>query len=311
MEDYKNIGKKMYRMDHPREVRRYLVFLGRTVWHHRRMRQLAAFFRANAFRRELADIYPFVYEQPQRAFFYHRSTFAERAELLEQHFSFLETHMREDVILDIYRGNDRLLWEDELEGEPLRLVLYYIPGQRKEGLLSVTLRLGERPLYQMIFWIQQDGGEWCLYIGAMQGPRGADGRDVIKRITKKCHAYRTKNLILHATQDVARALGLRHIYAVTNEGYYANNHVRTNRKLKTNFGDFWAESGGIPASDPRFYELPLTEHRKTMEEIPTRKRANYRKRYALLDEIDAAIAAHMKALMREAPAGGAAPADEA
>ena len=33
----------------------------------------------------------------------------------------------------------------------------------------------------------------------------------------------------------------------------------------------------------------MTEYRKTMEEIPTRKRSNYRKRYALLDEIDASI----------------------
>ena len=35
-----------------------------------------------------------------------------------------------------------------------------------------------------------------------------------------------------------------------------------------------------------------------MEEVPTRKRANYRKRYALLDEVDASIADHVKDLMK-------------
>jgi uncharacterized protein VirK/YbjX len=76
---------------------------------------------------------------------------------------------------------------------------------------------------------------------------------------------------------------------VTNDGYYAMNHVRRDRKLKTNFSDFWAESGGTPCEDKRFYELPLTEYRKSMEEVPTRKRANYRRRYMLMDEIDEAI----------------------
>lgn len=42
----------------------------------------------------------------------------------------------------------------------------------------------------------------------------------------------------------------------------------------------------------------MTEYRKTMEEVPTRKRANYRKRYALLDEVDAAIENKIKSLLR-------------
>ena len=128
-----------------------------------------------------------------------------------------------------------------------------------------------------------------MWIGAMQGPNMEDSKEIIKKVTKRCHAYRTKNLILHAAQEVAKALGLEQIYAVTNYGYYAMNHIRRDRKLKTSFSDFWAESGGTPCEDTRFYELPLTEYRKSMEEVPTRKRANYRKRYALLDEIDTAI----------------------
>ena len=42
----------------------------------------------------------------------------------------------------------------------------------------------------------------------------------------------------------------------------------------------------------------MTEYRKTMEEIPTRKRSNYRKRYALLDEVDAAIAVNIQSLLK-------------
>ena len=38
--------------------------------------------------------------------------------------------------------------------------------------------------------------------------------------------------------------------------------------------------------------------RKTMEEISTHKRAVYRRRFALLDEVDAVIAEHVKKLMK-------------
>ncbi|SFT66653.1 hypothetical protein SAMN02910356_01548 [Selenomonas sp. GACV-9] len=291
MESFTSLGKKIYNMSNPREARRCAVFVARCWLNYGRMKKIDAFYQQNEMRRELAEIYPFVYEQPQRAFFYNKSNFAERMRLLQEHFTFLEQKIRPEVLLDIYRENDQILWENEHEGEPLRLVIYYEPGQRKEGLLSVILRLGEKPLYQMIFWIQKDPqGEWAAYIGAMQGPNMDNAKDVIKKITKQCHAYRTKNLILHATQEVVRNLGVKHLYAVTNYGYYANNHVRMDRKLKTDFSEFWQESGGTACGDERFYELPLVEYRKTMDEVPTRKRAVYRRRFALLDEIDQSIA---------------------
>ena len=186
----------------------------------------------------------------------------------------------------------------------MNLVLCAESGQRKEGLAAVMFNLpGEVPVYQILFWIARDelinrDGQWAMWLGAMQGPNVDDAKDLVKRITKRCHAYRTKNLILYAAQSVARNFGVEKIFAVTNEGYYANNHVRRDRKLKTSFSDFWLEVGGTPTSDERFFELPLTEVRKTVEEIPSHKRAQYRRRFALLDELDATIADKLRSFRR-------------
>ena len=117
-------------------------------------------------------------------------------------------------------------------------------------------------------------------------------------MTKRAHRFRTKNLILFMAQAVARALGVRRIFAVSNAGYYANNHVRRDRKLKTDFGAFWEEVGGHLTEDIRFYELPLTLHRKTIEEVPARKRAVYRRRFQMLDEIDEEIEKQMQKILR-------------
>jgi hypothetical protein len=296
---YIDIGRKIYNMQNPREVHRFVVFAIRCLLHPFRMKRLEKFFHSTPLMEKIAAEYGFVYEQPTRAFFYNKSTFSERATLVEEHMEYLAEHVKEQDFLDLYAKKEKLLWQSTDEGAGLRLVLSYHPGQRKEGLLSLVLSCDEGELYQMIFWIAKDRQrEWSLWIGAMQGPNMENAREIIKKVTKRCHAYRTKNLILHVTQEIARALRLKHIYAVTNYGYYANNHIRRDRKLKTDFSQFWQESGGTPCKDLRFFELPLKEYRKTMEEIPTRKRANYRKRFQMLDEIDESILVRMKRLMK-------------
>ena len=248
MLDYISLGKKIYNTENPREARRMVVFVGRCLLNMGRMKRLHQFFTGNALINQVAEEYPFVYEQPTRAFFYNKSTFAERAKIVEQHMEYLLKYLKEDVFLGLYGDKNYVLWESHDEIGRLRFELSNEPGQRKEGLLSVVLRLDDADLYQMMFWIAPNkAGEWALWIGAMQGPNMENAKDIVKKVTKRCHAYRTKNFILHATQETAKALGLKHIYAVTNYGYYANNHIRRDRKLKTSFSDFWKESGCRPA----------------------------------------------------------------
>ncbi len=297
--DYIELGKKIYNMENPREVKRCVVFVARCLLNNGRMKKIHQFFHQNELLAKVAKEYPFVYEQPTRAFFYRNSTFDERVELLEQHMRFIQMHFKKEVFLGLYNRQAYPLWESKDESGHLCFELWYNPGQRKEGILSIVLRLDEYYLYQMMIWIAPNkDGEWSLWIGAMQGPNMANAKDVIRKVTRRCHSYRTKNFILHVTQEVAKALGMKHIYAVTNYGYYANTHMRMEKKLKTSFSDFWEESGGHPCEDKRFYELPMTEARKTMEEIPTRKRNYYRKRYALLDEVDASVAEKIKLLLK-------------
>lgn len=297
--DYIELGKKIYNMENPREVKRCVVFVARCLLNNGRMKKIHQFFHQNELLAKVAEEYPFVYEQPTRAFFYRNSTFDERVELLEQHMRFIQMHFKKEVFLGLYNRQAYPLWESKDESGHLCFELWYNPGQRKEGILSIVLRLDEYYLYQMMIWIAPNkDGEWSLWIGAMQGPNMVNAKDVIRKVTRRCHSYRTKNFILHVTQEVAKALGMKHIYAVTNYGYYANTHMRMEKKLKTSFSDFWEESGGHPCEDKRFYELPMTEARKTMEEIPTRKRNYYRKRYALLDEVDASVAEKIKLLLK-------------
>ena len=301
MSNFIELGKKIYDLNNPREAHRFAVFVARCCLHPQRMSRLEKFFEQSELLSKVAAGYPFVYEQATRAFFYWRSTFEERARLIQEHMQFLSARLNDDFMFKLYGDKKIELWRlplDETLGE-MRLVMCAESGQRKEGLAAVMLNLSDdTPVYQILFWIAKAGDDWAMWIGAMQGPNVDDARELIKKITKKCHACRTKNLILYAAQAVARSFGLKKIFAVTNEGYYANNHLRRDRKLKTSFSDFWAEAGGTPTDDARFYELPLVETRKTAEEIPTHKRAQYRRRFALLDELDKSVAETLRGFER-------------
>ena len=301
MQNFVELGKRIYNLENIREAHRFVVFVTRCTFNAGKMRRIIKFFNSSELLSKVAETFPFVYEQPTRAFFYNRSTFDERIRLIEEHMSFLQSNLNPQVVESLYSNTPLKLWQMELDEDfkSMELVMSIESGQRKEGLLSLLLRLDNgKPLYQIIFWIAKDNaGDWAMWIGALQGPNMDDAKEVVKKITKQCHAYRTKNLILYAAQAVTRNLNLKKIYAVTNEGYYANNHVRIDRKLKTSFSDFWIEAGGSHTDDERFDILPLTEARKSAEEIPTRKRAVYRRRFALLDEIDSTIEQKIKEIL--------------
>ena len=287
------IAHRAYRWNNPRERHRALVFLVRGLLYWRQLQRLYKFFQETEERCALYARNPFPMEQATRAFFYAGSTVNTRVKLIQEHYAYLEQKLGHAPFISLGYDTAHEIWRAPETDMTWHAYLKFEPGQRKEGLLSVMMDVDGEHLYQIIFWIEQRNGQPTLVIGAMQGPNTENAQDFVREMTKRAHRFRTKNLILYMTQAVARALGIKRMLAVSNAGYYANNHVRLDRKLKTDFGAFWEEVGGWETDDPRFYELPLVYPRKTMEEVPTRKRAVYRRRFAFLDAVDEEIAAHM------------------
>lgn len=284
------LSRRIYNVKRLKEYRRMAVFVLRSMAKKREMGELFRFFEGSALRREISTQCPQFFEQATRHWFYHRSTFDERSALIRDHFRFLETRLSPEIIRRFYLGDGLVLWQGQLEDQPIVLWLGWRAGLKKEGMLFLDLALGTNHVYQLVFWLSGASNDaMTLNIGALQGLKG--GADVIQALTKHLHGFRPKNLVLFAARIVAKALGVSRIRAVSNHGYYANNHIRLDRKLKGSLDTFWEEAGGVIGEDPRFFELPVLEPRKTDEEIPPRKRSLYRKRFALLDSMEAEMTA--------------------
>jgi uncharacterized protein VirK/YbjX len=284
--EIRTVGHACYNCVHLKERKRYWVFLLRCAFHTGTISELQQFFHSDPVREKVITGMPCLIEQATRAFFYKGATLEERSRLIRNHVELLQQMVSDSFLETIYAGHKKItLWTDTFQDKPLTLDVLFHPGQRKEGCLSLVLHWGEVDFYQIMFWLSPapDSGKPCVWIGALQGT--TLGNDAVKAMTKKFFGYRTKNLIFYGLRTLADLLGCEKIYAVTNTGYYAMNHVRMDRKLKTNFGDFWAECGGEPSMDERFYVIPLEEKRRDLSEMKPSKRANHRRRYELMDQM--------------------------
>lgn len=98
---------------------------------------------------------------------------------------------------------------------------------------------------------------------------------------------------------IAKECGVETIYAVSDEGFYANTHlIRIHRAKVAELDSLWQESGGELSQDPRFYKIPLEEYRKPIEEIKSQKRSQYRKRYELLDQYMVQVHENLKPYLK-------------
>jgi len=299
-------GHRLYVTSRLKEMKRYLVFRARCRMHKDIVGELLDFFAETQMRKDMLKGTPSFVEQVTRAFFYKGSDYADRAMLIKNHVLFMEKNFTPEAISELYvqvddtknSGQRITLWEDVFEEKPISMALRFNAGQRKEGCLSLNLRWDTQDLYQIMFWFGPDmeHKEDAVWVGALQG--SPNGSETIKRLTKAFFGYRTKNLVFYGLRNLARCLGLKKIYAVTNDGYYAMNHVRSDRKLKTDFSSFWKECEGIPCvSDTRFYVMPVQEYRKGMSELKPSKRAQHRRRFEKLDAVSTAFDAAVKNIL--------------
>ena len=299
MREILTLGNRIY---HHRDrtdfnIQRLLVFWLRGIGNAEEILHLRNFFAAYAELQKLESGNAIFYEQVTRHVFYHQSTLPERRQLIERHFDFCRRNFSFPALQKVYYDERLLLWEGAFADGVLSFGLDFRYVDRKEGLMTLDLMLENQRVYHITFLLGKDqDGEDCLRIGALQGSLG--GQENIHTLTKQFFGYRPKNLILYGVQLLAQELGIKKIYAVSNQGFFTNTHVRLDRKLKTSLDDFWQEAGGQILADVRFYELPLEERRKAIEDVKSQKRNLYRKRYALLDEIGGAFRLNLRRYLK-------------
>lgn len=127
-------------------------------------------------------------------------------------------------------------------------------------------------------------------MGAIQGRNLEGVTDTYRDLTGLLHGMRPRDFLVEVFCLLCRVAGIARICAVADE-YRAQRSPyfgRQPRELPQNYDEVWRDRGGTPTS-PEFYSLPVGGNRRELAEIPSKKRSMYRKRYDLLDRIEASL----------------------
>jgi len=251
----------------------------------------------------IANFYPRIYEKPFRPYLHKDLDSRERCRLLLQHYGFLAKHAPVGLV-DAVLTNQPFLLNEQSLGEleqPLVVNLTYAKHMQQEGELTLSVGpLASLDSFQQHAWIasltfivRPGSAGWEIAVGGVQGGHAETGKEDAKTATRVFHGLRPKHLLIHVLREIAACWGIARIYGISNAAHSLTRKRYQGRiTIKSSYDELWDEAGGQP-DGYGYYLLPLHQARRAMESIPSRKRAQYQRRYRLLDAIDAEIRAKL------------------
>ncbi|GCV02090.1 LPS -1,7-N-acetylglucosamine transferase Ecf2 [Escherichia coli] len=239
----------------------------------------------------LLEANPVLPAKPHRPYLHRGGNARQRARAVLEHYHFVRT--LPDTLrpfLQIYREKTLASLKGK-NGASLDITCAPC-GFDREGELMLILYCDGMVVTRISFSFIRWQDKYTLFIGGLQGPR-EEGKDIIRHATRQCHGLFPRRVLCEAVAVLAGICRLDTITAVSEEKHVLRHDryaVRKQGRFVARYSDCWISVGGECTGDG-FYRLPLPLPRKEEEDIPVRKRAEYRRRNALLNNINISIRA--------------------
>ena len=234
-----------------------------------------------------AETHPRILSKLQRPYLHRKLGHRQRLEALQYHYDFVAQNFPEAMLGGIFSRRGFLVAAFALEGVGrfgLRLV--YRDDFEKEGELCLVLcdEVSIAMLFTLTFCVVAgELGIAEIFIGGLQGCKAVNERERVVAVTRAMHGLRPKALLIFAMQQLALIWAIPAIRAVGNANHIYR-HYRKRRSFAASYDEFWNECGGGPARDGNFI-LPASPNLRPIAEIKPGKRAMYRRRYAMLENL--------------------------
>ncbi len=232
----------------------------------------------------------------QRQYLTRGMTASERAEAILHHYAWIDA-LPDSGLAHLFTSPSPLPLLQFATKEEASYIIFATSAVKaeREGETTLWLRAGDNTLLaSLTFSVIRENDRSVLVIGGLQGPRRDVGRETIKNATRACYGLFPKRILLEAVFNLAKQSGISALYGVSDEGHVfraLRYRLSKGRHLHASYDEFWASLGGKPDNAFRWV-LPFGMERKSLESIASKKRAEYRRRFQLLDEIEHAIDAH-------------------
>jgi uncharacterized protein VirK/YbjX len=208
-----------------------------------------------------------------------------RLQRIEEHFRVIESM---GSVLDFPIDEQLVLLDLADVAANLRVVLDQPKWFMREGMLVLNLFAQEARIYSLAFSLALEEGKVVAYVGAVQGVDSEDIMDDYKDLTKTLHGMRPRDFLVELFRIFSRCVGVTKIYAVNDDkrqhrsSYFG---AAKSEALFLNYNTVWEERGG-ERFDGNFFVLSTKTPMKSLDEVPSKKRAMYRRRYELLQLLE-------------------------
>jgi uncharacterized protein VirK/YbjX len=229
----------------------------------------------------MIDRHPFMPARARHPYLNAQWSLAERLQVVETHYALLQ----QARVLDFPLDASVVLLSLEHAEEGLTLVLDKPIWFVNEGEVAINLFSGRERIYSLLFTLGEDEGRRVAYVGALQGSGLLDAVERYRRLTRAAHGMRPRDLLFAAFRMLCLELGVDRILAVSDRANVSRSgYFQAYDDVFASHDDTWVEHGGVLGEDGFFEIAPQLKMRKP-DEIPSRKRAVYRRRYAMLERM--------------------------
>lgn len=281
------LGRKMYPGMRPGSIKLNLKMLASAVVHRQAIGKWYG-TNDNPLRMRAVGRYPLVEGAMYWPYINHEWSVEKRLKVIDQHYRMLSGAA--EILADATFADIELLRMDT-DFPGLRLVLEKAPWFLREGEIVLSAFVNEHRVYSAAFTLGVEAGRTVAYVGALQGRNIDNVMEIYRSMTHALHGLRPRDFLLCSLKMLLTNVGVDTIWGVCTENqqhrgkYFGGAH---DEKLVADYNEVWKEHGGIGLGNG-FFELQPKVIFKDMEDIPTRKRATYRRRYAMLEKLSSEL----------------------
>ena len=230
-----------------------------------------------------------------------RYSVRERIVAITQHYEILNQYLPDDIINQIYTADGVEIGSYvPTEAIPLnyKIITHFSKTHRREGEFAISIvkktflensniETTER-IFSIAFNLGFINNKKTLKINAIQGctPHLSEPQKEINNVTKLGFGLMPKYLLMSIAFKLAEIFECNEVLAIRKESHVFNNHHYKNKMqndFKNDYDKQWLDFSPKEFDKDYYSVYPMI--RTPIEEIPSKKRSQHKKRYAFLDQI--------------------------
>ncbi len=295
---FRNIIKKGEKKGELNTIKKKIKFIFRTILTLKSSIKLGDFILKHNYLKKTVYTYPILISKIHRPYLKKNMKTSDKLNVIIDTYKTIDEVFNDIILEELYfNGKITLAKIVGKEESKFFLSLELYPVFDKEGEINLKLLDNNKiSLATITFsFFKTTSSKFILFLGGIQGAPKEIDKDYIKNATKELYGVFPKKLLIEALYIIEKALNINiEKFSVGNKThiYKAQRYIR--KRIIYSDYDSFLESLKATCLDESIWKLPAKLNKKTIEEIPSKKRSQYLKKISLIESIENQIMAKLQ-----------------